>query len=157
MLPREATDESFEAEVLGSELACVEFRAPWCEASRLLSTSIARLAETHGHRIGVFQVNTDENPKTVARCTVDSIPAVVVFRAGTIKKRNFGFESFGSLRSMLEDVLTDAVGSADTSDSPRRKNHHADGNNEAQLLRPRNEHENSCGGSKTVGRESPSV
>jgi thioredoxin 1 len=104
--PREATDENFEAEVLGSELAVVEFRAPWCEASRLLSRSVARLAETHGHRIGFFRVNTDENPKTVARCVVRSIPAVVVFRAGTIVKRDFGFESLASLRSMLEDVLT---------------------------------------------------
>ncbi len=118
--PREATDENFEAEVLGSELAFVEFRAPWCEASRLLSESIARLAETHGHRIGFFRVNTDENPNTVARCTVGSIPAIVVFRAGTIVKRNFGFESFGSLRSMLEDVLTDAVDAAETNDSPRQ-------------------------------------
>lgn len=119
--PREATDGNFEAEVLGSELACVEFRAPWCEASRLQSRSIARLAETHGHRIDFFRVNTDENPETVARCSVRSIPAVVVFRAGTIVKRDFGFESFGSLRSMLEDALTDAVDSAETNDSPRQK------------------------------------
>ncbi len=120
-LPREATDKNFEAEVLGSELACVEFWAPWCEASRLLSRSIARLAERHGQRIGFFRVNTDENPETVARCNVNSIPAVVVFRAGTIVIRDFGFVSFGSLRSMLEVVRTDAVDSAETSDSPRQK------------------------------------
>ena len=64
----------FEAEVLGSELTVVEFRAPWCEASRLLSRSIARLAETHGHRIGSFRVNTEENPETVTRCSVPQHP-----------------------------------------------------------------------------------
>ena len=106
MLPREATDKNFEAEVLGSELACVEFWAPWCAASRLLSRSLARLAERHGHRIDFFRVNTDENPETVTRCSVRSIPAVVVFRAGTIVKRDFGFESLASLRAMLEDILT---------------------------------------------------
>ena len=121
MLPIEATDKNFEAEVLGSELACVEFWAPWCEASRLLSRSIARLAERHGQRIGVFRVNTDENPETVERWAGNSIPAIVVFRAGTIVKRNFGFEPFGSLSAMFGDVLTDAVDSAETSDSPRQK------------------------------------
>jgi len=81
-LTKNVTDDSFQAEVLESELpVVVDFWAAWCGPCRVMSPILEELAAERDD-LRVVTVDVDANQGVAARYGVLSMPTFMVFRDG---------------------------------------------------------------------------
>jgi thioredoxin 2 len=81
--PATITDANFASEVEQSLLpVLVDMWAPWCGPCLQLAPVMEQLAKELSGRLRVGKLNVDENPATAARFRIQSIPALVLFKAG---------------------------------------------------------------------------
>ena len=79
----DATDATFDAEVLSSEVpVLVEFTAPWCRPCRAIEPLLADLEREHDGRVRLVRLDIDANLGVPARYDVLALPTVMLFVAG---------------------------------------------------------------------------
>lgn len=79
----EVTDQSFENEVLGSEVpVLVDYWAPWCGPCRMAAPVLEKIADEYEGRLKVCKVNVDENREVATRQGIMSIPTMFLFKDG---------------------------------------------------------------------------
>ncbi len=89
--PFAVTDESFQQDVLDSELpVLVDFWADWCGPCRMIAPSVAAIAEEYEGAIKVAKVDVDENPAIPGRYGIVGIPTVMLFKGGQVVERMVG-------------------------------------------------------------------
>jgi len=99
------TDANFETEALDADVpVLVEFWGSWCPPCKMMEPLLAELAVEYDGRIKVGKINADQNPRTVARYTVQGMPTFIVFDAGEVKGRRVGAQSRGQLQALLEEA-----------------------------------------------------
>ncbi len=87
----DVTDETFEAEVLASELpVMVDFWAPWCRPCKAIERSLVEIAEESAGRVRLVKLDIDANLGTPARFGVLSIPTVILFAGGEARETVVG-------------------------------------------------------------------
>jgi thioredoxin 1 len=91
MKPVQATDASFETEVLqAEELVIVDFWAPWCAPCRMIAPILEQISEEYAGRVKVVKMNTDENQSTAMNYRISSIPSLLFFRNGEVVDQVIG-------------------------------------------------------------------
>lgn len=80
--PMVLTDSNFAAEVAKYPLMLVDFWAPWCGPCRMVSPIIEQLAKEYSGKAVFGKVNVDENQMVSASFGIQSIPTIMIFRAG---------------------------------------------------------------------------
>jgi thioredoxin 1 len=101
----EATDETFEAEVLkhpGSVL--VDFWAEWCGPCKALGPVLDGLAEEYKDRIKVVKVNVDESPNSPQQYKVRGIPTLIFFRNGELVDQLVGNQPREAIKGIIDKV-----------------------------------------------------
>ncbi len=79
----EVTDDTFESEVLKSELpVAVDVWAPWCGPCRMVSPTIEQLASENSGKFKACKINVDGNQEVAIRYGIRAIPTVLFFRGG---------------------------------------------------------------------------
>lgn len=100
------TDETFDTEVLGSDLpVVVDFWAPWCGPCRQVAPILEELAGVYDGRLRIVKVNTDENPETASRYGVVSIPTLNVYAGGELVRSLVGARPKPALVKEFDTVL----------------------------------------------------
>lgn len=80
------TDKNFEEEVLKSEkTVLVDVFATWCGPCRMMAPIIDEIAEEM-QDVKVGKVDSDENPEIADKYGIMSIPTIMVFKNGEVKK-----------------------------------------------------------------------
>lgn len=104
--PIHITDDSFEQEVLKSEIpVLIDFWATWCAPCRLLAPTIDQLSEEYEGRVKIAKLDVDNNQDTAMNLGVRSIPAVIIFKNGDIVDNIVGNVPKSKLIERLNAIL----------------------------------------------------
>ena len=96
------TEKNFEQEVINSTLpVLVDFWASWCGPCRMLASVIEEIAEEYEKEIKVGKINVDEERALAMQFGIESIPTVLLFKAGKVVAKSVGFRT----KEQLEDMF----------------------------------------------------
>jgi len=102
----EVTDQSFEEEVLGSDLPTeVDFWAPWCSPCMMVSPIYDKLSEEYDGRFKFCKLNVDENQRTAVKYQIMSIPMQMFFVDGEKVDEILGAVPEHTIRTMVDGIL----------------------------------------------------
>jgi thioredoxin 1 len=91
-IPVHVTDDSFDQEVLQSELpTVVDFWAEWCAPCKRIAPILEDMAAEYEDQLKITKLDVDSNPDTAGTYGVMSIPTLLVFREGKPVERIVGY------------------------------------------------------------------
>lgn len=103
---REVNDNSFEQEVLKSDLpVLIDFWAPWCAPCRAIAPAVEELATDYAGRLKVVKMNVDDNPRTPTQYGVRGIPNLILFRSGQVAEQIVGAVPKAQLQKAVDRAL----------------------------------------------------
>jgi len=83
--PVNVSDSDFEAQVVKSEVpVLVDFWAEWCGPCRMAAPVLEKIAQQYQGRLKVCKLNVDEARQTAVKYGIMSIPALHIFKDGTV-------------------------------------------------------------------------
>ena len=98
-------DTSFPETVASDKPVIVDFWAEWCAPCRTIAPILEEIARDHGDKVTVAKLNVDDNPMTAQQFSVFSIPTLLVFQKGEVRKRLVGAKGKGQLLSELAEFV----------------------------------------------------
>jgi thioredoxin 2 len=104
--PAIVTDSTFAAAVERSPLpVLLDMWAAWCAPCRMMAPALDELAVEMAGRVRVAKLDVDANPATAARFGVQSIPTLLVLKAGREIDRLVGVHPKVEIVRRLERAL----------------------------------------------------
>lgn len=101
----EATDATFEQEVLKSELpVLVDFWAPGCPPCAALAPILEKIATEMSGKAKFVKVNAAQERATAAKYRIQAVPTVFIFKGGEIADSAVGFQPDQEIRRRLDAV-----------------------------------------------------
>jgi thioredoxin len=109
---QEITDQTFEQEVQGSTPVLVDFWAEWCGPCRMIAPVLEQIAAEQASNLKIVKLNSDENPESVRRFRIMSIPTLILFKDGKPVEELKGFMPKPQLLNRLRPHLDGATNRA---------------------------------------------
>ncbi|MCY6369133.1 thioredoxin [Clostridium ganghwense] len=83
----EVNDKTFNREIGNDESVVVaDFWAPWCGPCRMVSPIIDQLAKELGTKVKFVKINVDSSPTLARKFRISSVPTIIIFKKGKLKK-----------------------------------------------------------------------
>lgn len=102
----DVTDRDFDQEVLQATVpTIIDFWAEWCAPCRQIKPIIEDLATRYDGKIKIVKLNVDENPQTMTKYNIRSIPTLLAFKGGTVVKQVQGAKPKAHFEALVEELL----------------------------------------------------
>jgi thioredoxin 1 len=100
------SDATFDESVGSAATAVlVDFWAEWCGPCKMIAPVLEELSTTHRDRLQIAKLNVDDNPGIARRFDVLSIPTLLVFKDGEVRKRLVGAKGKAQLLEELSEFI----------------------------------------------------
>jgi len=100
------TTDTFDETISSSEVpVVVDFWAEWCGPCKMIAPILEEIAVEQEGKVTVAKLNVDEHPDLARRYDVMSIPTLLVFSDGELRKRLIGAKGKGQLLEELNEFL----------------------------------------------------
>lgn len=96
----EINDRNLDETLQNNTKVLLDCYAPWCGPCKMLSVVFEELSDEE-KEVKFCKINTDENPDISERFDVMSIPTVLFFENGELKKRESGFKTKEELKKLF--------------------------------------------------------
>ena len=83
----------------------VDFWAEWCGPCKMITPVLEELAGELADQVTIAKLNVDDNPEVAMRFNVMSIPTLLVFHGGEVRKRLVGAKGKSQLLQELDEFL----------------------------------------------------
>lgn len=105
--PVEVTDDTFESEVISSDLpVLVDFWAEWCAPCKMIAPIVEDLAVEYDGKVKFAKMDVDSNTNVPSSFGIRSIPTLLIFKSGSPVGQIVGAVPKTVLKSRLEEALT---------------------------------------------------
>ncbi len=82
----------------------VDFWAEWCAPCKMIAPILSEIAAEQAG-VTIAKLNVDENPEIAMRYNVMSIPTLLIFDKGEVRKKIVGAKGKGQLLEELNEFL----------------------------------------------------
>jgi thioredoxin 1 len=101
------SDATFDESVGASDTpVLVDFWAEWCGPCKMIAPVLEDIAKEQTGKLQIAKLNVDDNPNVARRYDVMSIPTLLVFADGEVKKRLVGAKGKAQLLEELAEYLS---------------------------------------------------
>jgi len=102
----EFTDDNFDTEVLKSNLpVLVDFWAEWCGPCKMIAPIVEEIAGDYAGKVKVGKVNVDFNNQVAMQYGIRGIPALLVFKGGSVANQIVGAVPKNDITQILDEVI----------------------------------------------------
>ena len=102
----EFTDDNFDTEVLNSDLpVLVDFWAEWCGPCKMIAPIVEEIAGDYAGKVKVGKVNVDFNNQVAMQYGIRGIPALLVFKGGSVANQIVGAVPKNNITQILDEVI----------------------------------------------------
>lgn len=93
--------EKFNDIINSNQLTLVDFFATWCGPCKQMHPVLEQLKADLGDSIRIIKVDVDKNGPLAATYRIQSVPTLMLFRAGEMLWRQSGAMSLADLKNLL--------------------------------------------------------
>lgn len=93
--------ENFSNIIKSGQLVLVDFFATWCGPYKTMHPVLEQLKKDLGDEIRIIKVDVDKNEAIAIQLRIQSIPTLMIFKAGEMKWRQSGAMTANALAQVI--------------------------------------------------------